>query len=157
MRKTGPEADALAAAVAQARANSEALAELAALYREVDEQLAALGQTCRACGACCDFALYDHRLYLTTVELALLTSLPPTHHDAVAADRCPYQDGSICAARQRRALGCRVFSCDAATDAAEQDVYDRYHNRLGEMHRKHSLTYLYVDLIASLGQLAGQS
>ena len=145
--------DPLAAAVRAARAVPEALAALRELYDEVDAAVAALGQTCRACGRCCDFDTYGHRLYVTTLELALLTIDPP----AAAAEspgRCPYQQGAACTARDRRALGCRVFSCDKTNDDAEQALYARFHDRLGRLHAAHDIPYFYTDLPAAVGALA---
>lgn len=153
MKKTAPEPRDLPGRVEQARSSGEAIAQLEALYRDVDQQLAAMGQTCRACGTCCDFDRFGHRLYLTTVELALLSAAPPPHRKSLAEGRCPYQDGSACAARQRRGLGCRVFSCDPDTDPAEADLYAHYHRLLGEIHATHSLAYSYVDIISALEQL----
>ncbi len=147
----------LVAAVRAARATPAALAALRALYADVDAAVAAGGQTCRACGRCCDFDTYGHRLYLTTLELTLLTAEPPPASAAAATPgRCPYQQGLACTARARRALGCRVFSCDGATDAAEQALYARFHEQLCHLHAAHGVPYLYVDLPAAVGAVTAR-
>ncbi|MFW6146287.1 MAG: hypothetical protein ACOC7R_03030, partial [Planctomycetota bacterium] len=145
MRNRTPGADPLVAAVRAARAATEALAALRELYDDVDAALATMNQSCRACGRCCDFDAYGHRLYVTTLELALLTADPPPAPAAATAGssgRCPYQRDAVCTARARRALGCRVFSCDPATDAAEHALYARIHDRLRRLHAAHSIPYL---------------
>jgi len=60
MRKTEPDAGDLTAAVARVRSSPDALAELEALYRDVDAELAETGRKCNACGRCCDFPTSRH-------------------------------------------------------------------------------------------------
>ena len=153
MRSPAP-GDPLVAALRAARAAPQAIVALQALYAEAAAALANVGQTCRACGSCCDFDTYGHRLYVTTLELALLTDEPPPT-PAVRPGRCPYQHGPACAARDRRALGCRVFSCNPATADAEHALYARFHDRLGRLHAAHGIPYLYLDLPAAVQALAG--
>lgn len=145
-----PEADALDTAVMQARGNREALAALEGLYSDVDAELAAIGQACRACGICCHFDRYGHRLYVTTLELAFLVSRGPALPTAATVGRCPYQRDSACTARAYRSLGCRVFSCLPANQTAERDLYDSFHRRIRDLHRRFGLPYYYVDLTESL-------
>lgn len=152
MTKHAPDTD-LAAAVREAQSCPALLADLAAIYRDVDAELAEAGQTCRACGRCCDFAGYGHRLYVSTAELALLTKVPPIDPSAPASGRCPYQSGADCTARLNRALGCRVFSCDETTDQFEHDLYARHHDRIRDLHSRHGLAYIYSDLPAAMGSV----
>ena len=53
------------------------LEEVAALYDWIDAQAkqnpAGAGR-CKACGKCCDFPAYDHRLFVTPPELAYLAA-----------------------------------------------------------------------------------
>ena len=46
------------------------LAEIESLYRNLDTTLAGINDpaSCRACGGCCDFEAFGHRLYVTTPE-----------------------------------------------------------------------------------------
>ncbi len=129
------------------------MAAMADLYRDVDAELAGSGQTCTACGRCCDFAAFGHRLYVSTIELALLIHATPVNPAAAAADRCPYQQESQCTARERRALGCRVFSCESAGDEFEHDLYSRYHERIRQLHQQHRVAYFYADLPAAVTTL----
>jgi Fe-S-cluster containining protein len=143
----------LAAAAARCRADAEFLASLRALYAAVDATVAARGWRCKACGACCDFASSNHRLYVSTGELALLTSIPPPH--ALAPGRCPYQIDGKCSARDIRALGCRLFFCDPAAREAFQRDYETHHRQLRRLHEAAGLPYRYVELTAALEELFG--
>ncbi len=92
-----------------------ALARLGDLYRRLEE--AAPSAACRACGACCHFEAYGHRLFATRLETLYLVerSGPPRH--PFDEDSCGYQEGQSCAAREGRVLGCRTFFCpDAGAD-----------------------------------------
>jgi len=67
----------LARAVLQCRSNRPLMAELRELYEQVDAAVAASGALCMGGGACCRFDVAGHRLYVTTAELALLSTLAP--------------------------------------------------------------------------------
>ena len=42
------------------------------IYAWLDSQIKNLNGDCSACGDCCDFAAYDHKLFVTTPELIYL-------------------------------------------------------------------------------------
>lgn len=72
---------------------------------------------CEACGACCDFASYDHRLFVTAPELIYLSAqLNAGRLEAMTGDRCPYQRGKDCAVHRYRFAGCRIFCCKGDPD-----------------------------------------
>jgi hypothetical protein len=126
------------------------MADLAALLARVDAAVAEKAPTCRACGRCCRFAEFGHRLYVSTGELALLTSHPAPH--ASRPGLCPCQDGAECTARDGRALGCRVFFCDAGLTAWSNALYERFHAEIRRLHERHGVEYFYVDLTAGVAE-----
>src|SRR4030042_15802 len=81
-------------ASARRRRIIEAVADL---YAWIDEQLACdpvRSGRCAACGACCDFASYDHRLFVTPLELIYLAQkLHTPNLKPMKSARCPYQEG----------------------------------------------------------------
>ncbi len=87
---------------------------LQAIYAELDLEIAAHQPVCVLSGRCCKFAEYDHTLFVSAPEFALLLA------DAPAPSRpldegltCPWQDlQGRCTAREARPLGCRVYFCD---------------------------------------------
>ena len=46
--------------------------KVAEIYTWLDLQIENLNSNCSACGSCCDFAAYDHKLFVTTGELIYL-------------------------------------------------------------------------------------
>ena len=52
--------------------NDQIIARVSEIYKWIeDQQLAnkAIAGKCSACGKCCDFEQYGHRLYVTTPEM----------------------------------------------------------------------------------------
>src|SRR3954452_19573866 len=89
-------------------------AALHALYAALDEEVARLGPVCRLSGRCCRFAEYDHTLFVSAPEMAvLLADAPPPSRPLDDGETCPWQDTKgRCTAREARPLGCRVYYCD---------------------------------------------
>jgi Fe-S-cluster containining protein len=101
-----------------------ALAELEALYREVDAAFA--GWSCPASTECCRFGVTGREPYVTSVELALLERAVAARGGRPKASRdkrlplanerpCPLlsSDGR-CTVYASRPLGCRTFYCERA-------------------------------------------
>ena len=122
------------------------------VYEDIDRAGAMGGDKtlCMGGGACCRFDLFDHRLYVTVGELALLMRTEPEDPSRTALNRCPYQQGPRCLARQNRPLGCRVFFCREEPDARDNGLYEASHRRICELHARHDVPYAYVELISAL-------
>jgi Fe-S-cluster containining protein len=141
----------LAAAVERCRGTAGFIPHLRRIYAGVGRAIARRGATCRACGRCCRFSLVDHRLYVSTGELALLSDRPPGK--AVRPGRCPYQHGRLCAARGRRPLGCRAFFCDDGLRDFSHELYEKWHARIRRLHDTHRIPYHYIELVAGLSRI----
>jgi len=160
-----PRITSLADAVARCAADTAFLTELGEILRQADRAADDRHWTCRACGKCCRFEEFGHKLYVTAGELAYLIRQPPPEavlpQDASGlrtkpAALCPYQDGDRCLARDSRALGCRLFFCDPATAEWSNVVYEEFHDKIKRLHAAHSLPYIYAELTAALAELASR-
>jgi len=111
---------------------------------------------CNASGRCCKFTSYDHLLYVTGLEIAWFLgqvgTRPPADKPASDTlsltqlpDACRYQVDGLCSTHDVRPLGCRVYFCQAGTEAWQQDVYEAFLNRLIELHKSHGLDYRYME------------
>lgn len=68
--------------------------------------------TCGACGRCCDFDAYDHRLYITTPELLhFVHSVGPENIKEMPAGVCPFRVENKCTVHNSRFAACRIFFC----------------------------------------------
>jgi Fe-S-cluster containining protein len=126
--------------------------ELLQLYQELAAEQRTLSAACHQCGACCNFAKYDHQLWVTDLELAVLIETEGFRPPAQAG-LCPYMKDNQCTARTGRTLGCRIFLC--TQDAAEMEaLHEKYFNRLQALARKHSVTLTYDEFLDSLKKIA---
>lgn len=127
--------------------------EVAAIYDWIDmrrqEEPARAGR-CRACGACCDFVAYDHRLFVTPPELAYLAArLSVRELKTTTTGRCPYQEGANCTVHEHRFSGCRIFGCDGDPDF-QSEVSEEALRRLKALCEEFRVPYRYQDLAAAL-------
>lgn len=138
----------LLTAVRSAARDTEMAASLREILRQAEEAVLRVAPSCRACGACCDFALREHQLFLTTGELALLAEQPPPQPPAKG--RCPYQVQGRCTARDRRPLGCRIYFCRTDGRDAREDLYRNFHARLAALHEERGIPYCYAEMTSWL-------
>jgi len=92
----------------------QVLERVAEIYNWIDEQIVKKGsaETCDACGKCCDFEAFGHKLYVTTLELMYLAAnLPAEDIRAMNGGVCPYNSGGKCSIYDYRFSGCRIFNC----------------------------------------------
>jgi len=141
---------------------------VAELYAWVDQQIQGLeSEPCQACGNCCDFVAYDHRLFVTTPELTYFQLELNGPVKPMPAGRCPYQEQERCTVYDMRFLGCRIFGC-TRPDAFQNELMERALQRLRALCEEFDISYEYVDLATALnlaapaatrgeGQVAGKA
>lgn len=127
--------------------------EVEALYEWIDTQLrqneACAGQ-CRACGACCNFVSYDHRLFVTPPELIYLAEkLGAWPLKQMASERCPYQVQGKCTVHAHRFAGCRIFCCRGNADL-QSKLTEEALGRLKVIGERSAIPYRYADLATAL-------
>lgn len=126
-------------------------ARIDALYRDLDDAIAARSPACVNRGLCCNFDAYGHDLFVTTAELAYFIAghaeawRPPT-----ADRRCPFQVDGKCTARDHRPMGCRVFFCDETTTDWQSAEYERRLAQLKQIGDETGIEYRYVEWLSAL-------
>lgn len=132
---------------------------LARLYAELDAEIARLAPVCEISGRCCRFAEFDHALYLSTVEFAVLVADAPQGEEGVdGIERCPWQDDrGRCRAREARPLGCRVYFCDPSYQSAMFDISESYIQKLKNLITEGGEAWRYASLGAQLSAYGGVS
>jgi Fe-S-cluster containining protein len=142
--------------VGTAQRRSQILDEVASLYAWIDTRLALDAKRsgrCTACGSCCDFLTYDHRLYVTGPELMYLAA--GTDLRLPSGGRCPYQEAGKCSVREHRFSACRVFCCHG--DAGFQsELSEAVIKRLKAICDRFSIPYRYVELGAALAEFSSE-
>ena len=108
---------------------------------------------CDACGKCCDFETFDHRLFVTTPELIYLTEkIGPQNIRPMNTGRCPYNIDGQCNIYQHRFTGCRIFSCNADPDSQSQ-LTESTLKELKAICEKFDIDCRYTDLKTALNTL----
>ncbi len=139
------------------------------LYAALDAAVAERSPVCNTSGRCCRFEEFGHRLYVTGLEIAwflqalgsresgvghqggssglplqqLVTGREPQASSPIP--NCLYQVDGLCSTHTIRPLGCRVFFCEAGTEAWQQDTTERFLDRLKQLHAEHGLPYVYME------------
>ena len=132
------------------------------LYADLDQAVADRRPVCNASGRCCKFDEYEHRLYVTGLEIAwFLCGLEgaDSHvsggirlQQAASSPNCPYQINGLCSTHAIRPLGCRAFFCEEGTEAWQQDTTERFLDRFKALHAEHGLPYEYMEWRAGLAE-----
>ena len=109
---------------------------------------------CNACGACCDFPAYGHRLYVTSPEMIYLAAKLNVYRLLpMPAGRCPYQQDNRCTIHEHRFAGCRIFTC-RGDSAFQSDLSETALKRLKALCEEHRIPYRYQDLPAALNSVS---
>jgi len=150
------------------QSNRRLIKKVAEIYDWLDLQLAEnpdLAGGCDACGKCCDFENFDHRLFVTPPEemylAANLGSEDTTSRGSTKLTiKCPYNIDGKCSVYKYRFAGCRIFYCkgDSATRLADKKDFQ---SRLSESALKKfkmiceesGIAYRYIDLATALNKI----
>jgi len=109
-----------------------------------------LAGRCRACGKCCDFESFDHKLFVTSPELIYLAAnLHSESLKPMKAGRCPYNADGRCGIYEHRFSGCRIFSCKGDTDF-QSGLSERALKKFKAICEKFQIPYCYTDLATAL-------
>ncbi len=129
--------------------NNAAIAEsVRQVYDWIDAEVAKNTATCDACGKCCSFQAYDHRLYVTSPEMIHFTanvgSIKPMQNGI-----CPYLHEGKCTVHPFRFTGCRIFLCTGDPDL-QSSLSEQALQKLKNICEKFDIEYYYTDLKTAL-------
>lgn len=131
----------------------EIIRRVSAIYAELESRVAAAKTIvpeagCSACGQCCNFAAYDHRLCLSTPEyLHFLYHVGRDNRPPMTDGRCPYQHDGQCTVHPHRFAGCRIFYCDNSVAAEEQSRLSEWAiDQFKQICESTGLEYRYAEL-----------
>jgi len=138
--------------IAAAHASDAVLAErMAGFYDEVDAAIANRNPVCTNRGLCCNFDVFGHDLFVTTVELAFfLRGQGPEWRPNTMERRCPWQVDGRCTAREHRPMGCRVFFCDEQSRPWQAEEYEKHLAALKAIGEAQGVEYRYVEWLSAL-------
>lgn len=123
-----------------------------AIYAEADAAVAAAGPKCEASGRCCRFAEWGHVLYLSHLEADVLLAAAPSFSGPVTPASCPFQQGTLCTAREPRPLGCRVYFCDPAYQDRQSEIMEAGLRKLKQLAEETDAGWRYAPLHVFLAE-----
>jgi len=133
----------------------EIVKRMAEIYDWLEEQIREcvdLRWMCRACGDCCDFEGFDHRLFVTPPELIYLASnLGVENLKPMPTGRCPYNIEGRCSIYEYRFAGCRIFSCQGHPEFQSR-LSESALDKLKTTCTHFNIPYRYTDLPGALNK-----
>lgn len=124
---------------------------VAEVYDWIDSQINAC---CDACGKCCDFESYGHRLFVTSPEIIHFTEkLRPDDIKPMPTGRCPYNVNGKCSVYDYRFMGCRIFSCKGDGDL-QSKLTEQALAKLKSICKEFNIDYKYTDLKTAINDTA---
>lgn len=120
--------------------------ELRKIYKDLDEELSTLSPPCRACGECCHFDEYGHKLYVSDIEVEHILKNVGLPRTAVNKGVCPYLADNKCTIREHRPLGCRIFYCQKGWEVTSSDLYEKYLRRIKDLYTANGLEWNYAPM-----------
>ena len=139
------------------KSSNHLIKKVAEIYDWLDSQIrgsADLAGQCNACGACCDFEVFDHHLFVTTPEIIYLaTNMGTKSVKPMPTSRCPYNIDSKCSVYKYRFASCRIFFCKADKDfqcELSESVLKKFKSLCKVFH----IPYRYTNLVTALNGFA---
>lgn len=148
----------------RAARNPAVVADLESIFADASAAIAARGPACWASGRCCNFESAGHRLYTTGLEAAYTfsraadrvpTAVASAHatsvlslsqlHDARQGGGCPFQHANLCSVHDIKPVACRVYFCDRSAQSWQQELSERLHQRVKDLHTDHGVPYQYAE------------
>ena len=90
------------------------------IYDQIDtagKNSPALSGKCSACGKCCSFESFGHRLYITPPELDYLAfHIGKGNIRSMKNGVCPFNEYGKCTVYDYRFASCRIFCCTGDKD-----------------------------------------
>ncbi|MFA5250971.1 MAG: YkgJ family cysteine cluster protein [Phycisphaerae bacterium] len=126
---------------------------MAEIYREIDVKInnhSELAGACIACGKCCDFESFGHKLFVTPPELIYLAAnLHGENLKPMKTGRCPCQTNNKCTIYKFRFAGCRIFSCKGDADF-QSGLSEMALKKFKAICEQFQIPYRYTDLATAL-------
>lgn len=135
--------------------NKQLLQKVAEVYGWIENQTQGIKKKtggCSACGQCCDFDDYDHRLFLTPPELIyMVENVGRDNLKPMVEGKCPYLDFGQCTIYSYRFAGCRIFNC-LGEDELQSEICEKALKEFKLLCEEHDLDYMYMDLATALDE-----
>ena len=153
-RNTNRMSQTLREAVHAAAGRDDVRVAIHALYGLVQQEIDRRRPACQQSGRCCRFDEFGHRLYVTTIELAVfIHELRQIEHSRPSSGLpifnpvggCHFQQAGLCSVHPIRPFGCRIFFCDPSAERWQEEQYEQFHGQIRSIHDDLGIPYFYVE------------
>jgi hypothetical protein len=130
--------------------------KVAEIYDWLEAQITEITKEnqCSACGKCCDFEGYDHRLFVTGPELMyLVENIGQENIKPMSSGKCPYNIEGKCTVYEYRFASCRIFSCGDDVDF-QSELSELTLQKLKLLCEEFQIPYSYRELAFALNESA---
>lgn len=131
--------------------DSEIAEAVGRVHEWIDSELAGEKASCKACGKCCDFDGFGHRLFVTKPEMIYLRVKLSDNTQPMKTARCPYNVDAECQIHRHRFAGCRIFFCGGDADMQSR-LTEAALVRFKSIGSEFGLDYEYADLRTALNR-----
>lgn len=135
------------------QSNDRLIKKVAEIYDRLEWQISnnsELAGQCKACGKCCDFDGFEHRLFVTPPELIYLAeNLGSEHLKPMTTNRCPYNIDGRCGIYKYRFACCRIFCCRGDKDFQSR-LSESVLKKFKSICEEFAIDYRYTDLAPAL-------
>ena len=137
-----------------AAAHGEIVKRVSEVYEWIDRQILKgreLAGKCAACGECCDFKGFGHKLFVTSVEVLHFSAAHGGALKEMTGGRCPYNVGGKCASYESRFAGCRIYSCKGDADF-QSGLTEEALKKFKSLCIEYDVPYRYMDIASALNR-----
>lgn len=134
------------------QAEAQVIEAVHEIYQKLDMQIESSHWLCKACGQCCDFDSFGHRLYITTPELIYFKMKLAENKIPILQMTdgvCPYRKDKKCSVYPWRFAGCRIFNCTGNADLQSR-MSEETLNLCKTLCILYGMEYRYADLKGGL-------
>ena len=129
------------------KTEQDIIAAVEKIYKWIDAKIPS-PNPCLACGRCCNFESFGHKLFVTTPEMIYfaekVTQLKP-----MPADPCPYNVNGKCSVYKHRFTSCRIFNCKTNPEV-QNTLTENALKKLKNLCDTFNIHYRYTDLKTTL-------
>jgi hypothetical protein len=133
--------------------NEQVAARVSEIYQWIENELLAsqaIAGECSACGKCCDFESYGHKLFVTTPEMIyFVDKIGKENIKQMTKSRCPCQIEGKCTIHDIRFSGCRIFCCKGDT-TFQSELTEAVIKKFKAVCAELEIPYRYIELSAAL-------
>ncbi len=131
--------------------NPALIEQVREIYSWLDRHVAANidSSGCNACGNCCRYLQYGHRIYITSPEMMyfkyMLKENFPNNEINSSDGVCPFVVDNKCSVRDFRFGPCRIYFCQSP-QSWQNALSEQFLKKMKALSEQYEIDYRYIDI-----------